>query len=50
MTELTELGLSIEAAREMIGQEQEIEAVNELLKEKRKEKNCEEHAGMINKH
>ena len=31
MTELTELGLTIEAAREMIERAQEIEAVNRLL-------------------
>ena len=41
MTELTELGLSIEAAREMIERAQEIEAVNRLLDKKKKNKNRE---------
>ena len=50
MTELTELGLTIEAACKMIEQEQEIEAVNQLLKEERKKKNRKKRDGMINKH
>ena len=41
MTELTELGLTIEAAREMIERAQEIEAVNRLLDKKKKNKNRE---------
>ena len=38
MTELNELGLTIESAHEMIEQEQEIEAVNELLKGKKRKR------------
>ena len=47
---MTELGLNIKAAHEMIEQEQEIETGNKLLKEKIKEKNCKKHVGMSNKH
>ena len=36
LCELTELGLSIEAAREMHDNEKEIEKINNLLREKKK--------------
>ena len=44
------IGPSIEAAREMIEQAQEIEAMKKLPKEKNKNKNREKQGGLNSKH
>ena len=46
LAELTELGLSVEAARDLVANEKEIAAVNGMLNEKKKSQQQQEKNGV----